>query len=331
MRMKKLFFRFIPAMVAVAVLACAFAVPVSAASSSWYSFNTTMLNLVGSNTAALFYNGDWYDEVDPYEWYGSAGVSYHLYGDCPVGAWTLRIPVSNINISLEAGEIFRFTALYEGVVWWEIGSDPTVRLAFVEQTVENGTTYNHVLTSYSFKPVYKESMDKYVHQFTYEWQVTADCNLNEMYIFVDVTNRELTGVGTGGRIRTYLKNIEIGYGNQDAATAPKYVTPDDGDLGNLEITEKELSDNTADGQEKVDEIMSATSLADTLLSYTAGLMFTSRVMLSAITRIPFLNALIWVAMSLGFVASLLGFAGAIISASERRASREARVKKGGGK
>lgn len=332
MKFKKALKRMAAPVLCVVLLCCTFALPVSAASSGWSGFSTNLMTLMGSETAALFYNDTYYLSVNPYEWYGTAGVSYHMPGTFPSGKWTLRIPINNIDIHLQAGDLFQFNALYEGTIFEGLGSNPSVRLAFIDEVDDNGTLFNEVKFSYEFTPRWNGTMGRYTHDVRVSWTATSDCEINSLYAFVDVTNRVEDGSGTGGRTRFYLKQISIGYGNSSSPEAPSYSAPEGGEkVDELDKVEGELQDNTADGQAEVEEILSQQSLADTLLSYAKGLQFTSQIMLSAIMRIPFLNALIWVAMSLGFVATLLGLMGAIVTASDRRASREARQSKGRGK
>lgn len=233
----------------------------------------------------------------------------------------------NVNIQLDAGEVFQFSALYEGTVYKDLGTQPTITIRFVERIDENGTINNVVLSTIEFTPKWNGTIERYTHTINHKWQATRDCNINMIVVDVTVKDRPSTGSGTGGRTRFYLKQIQMGWGNADAATAPNYSNPDKGDLESLEDKEQELESNTAEGQEEVQEIISPDTLTSTLLSYAKGLQFTSRIMLSAITKIPFLNALIWVSMSLGFVATLFALSASIIAASDRRAGSTARAGK----
>lgn len=320
MKFKKALKRMAAPVLCVVLLCCTFALPVSAASSGWSGFSTNLMTLMGSETAALFYNDTYYLSVNPYEWYGTAGVSYHMPGTFPSGKWTLRIPINNIDLHLQAGDLFQFNALYEGTIFEGLGSNPSVRLAFIDEVDDNGTLFNEVKFSYEFTPRWNGTIGRYTHDVRVSWTATSDCEINSMYAFVDVTNRVEDGSGTGGRTRFYLKQISVGYGNSSSPEAPSYSAPDGGTVEKLEDVENELNEGTSDGMEIGQETISNVGI--NFANFQKGLLLCSRVMTSFMDNVPLLAIVVQISLSLGLIATLVGLAGAIVSAAERRAGRE---------
>lgn len=333
MKIKKILKRIAAPLLCVVLSFCVFAFPVSAASSTWSDYHTTLSGLFPdgfqANNPELdmqieYVTDDNVYTLTPEEVHGDYGIQYRLPVIPDKGDFFLRGRWRGLECEVSQGDTFNMSTWLYG---WS----------------------NKQFFSNGFKVWF------YIYNFDDDGNILEVLKTDELDFPLDVSGNFSADVNTGvtinkkgtiqrieiifkgyrtlaeqGRFRYWLRGgITFGYGNPNAPGAPAYPTPDDGDLGRLESTEQELENNTAEGQQELGNIISSQSLTDTLLSYAAGLQMSSKIMLSAITRIPFLNALIWVAMSLGFVASLLGLAGAIVSAADRRAGRDARRSKGG--
>lgn len=316
----------------VVILCCAFVTPVSAAD-SWHNNHYTYKQLAGDSylqVTQMVAGGTSITEKSP------------LYVVDTGAAWEisniddtifLDFDLSGLGVSLSSGDQFNFSFndavfhFYEATLTEQIAGRITVtpqyyfsreggvgaRVAGASKTYElenRGTVYGQAFV--------------FVNDTV---SVPADCSLSRIGIEIDVDYVSFS-VSVNGRFRALFNNgLYVEYGNPNSPNAPSYSRPDEGDLGALEDKEQELESNTAEGRQEVQEIISPESLTSTLLSYAKGLQFTSRIMLSAITKIPFLNALVWVSMSLGFVATLFALSASIIAASDRRAGATARAGK----
>lgn len=116
-------------------------------------------------------------------------------------------------------------------------------------------------------------------------------------------------------------SVTVNYSQILTPNTPIYPPPDSGDLGNLESAEGQLMDSNTAGLDAANNAF--LSFADNLVSF--GLVFTriSMMLNRFVNGVPLVSVLVWISLSLGLFASLLGLAGAIVGAADRKAGREA--------
>lgn len=111
------------------------------------------------------------------------------------------------------------------------------------------------------------------------------------------------------------------YANGSDPNLPTYNPPDEGDLGNLESTEDELLQGSQVGLSLGANAFN--TLGERLYDFNAFFVRCTNMLTKLSVGIPHLSALVWISMSLGLFASLLGLVGSIVSAADRKAGREA--------
>lgn len=119
--------------------------------------------------------------------------------------------------------------------------------------------------------------------------------------------------------------VTFGYGSPSSPDYPSYVAPDDGNMGALEDTEDQLLQGSEQGLNNATETF--TNFGSTIMQFEQGMVLISQMMTRLTGNIPLVGAIVTISMSLGIFASLLGLAGAIVSAADRKASAEARRSK----
>lgn len=330
MKIKKILKRIAAPVLCVVLLCCMFVVPVSAASATWSEYHATLSGLFPDgfqannpelNMQLEFVTNDKVYSLTPEEVHGDYGIQYQLPVIPDKGDFFLRGRWRGLECDVSQGDTFNISTWLYG---WSN-----------EQYFSNGFKvwfyiYNFDADGNILEVLKTEELDFPLNDagnFSADVNTGVIVNRTGTIQRMEIIFKGYRTLAEQGRFRYWLRGgITFGYGNPSAPGAPSYTKPDGSKVDELESVENELEGNTSAGRDEVNNIVSPQSLASNLLSYVKGLQMTSQIMLSAIVRLPFLNALIYIAMSLGFLATLLGLMGAIITASDRRTARaEARA------
>lgn len=111
------------------------------------------------------------------------------------------------------------------------------------------------------------------------------------------------------------------YANGSDPNLPSYAPPNSGNTGSLDSTESQLQNNASAGLNQTDEIFS--SVSTNINGFATSFLRIARLMTRLGDKVPYLNIVVQLSLALGLFASLLGLAGSIVSAADRKAGREA--------
>lgn len=110
-----------------------------------------------------------------------------------------------------------------------------------------------------------------------------------------------------------------------AGVSPDYPiypsAPGGDDVGNLDSAEQELIQGSQQGLNNAADNFA--SFGDRIRSFSTCFIRIANYLNRIVGNTPYLDLVLWISLSLGIYASLLGLAGAIVSASDRKAGREA--------
>lgn len=120
-----------------------------------------------------------------------------------------------------------------------------------------------------------------------------------------------------------FSTVSFGYGTPGSPDAPTYIPPNDGNMGSLENIESGLIADSQGGFDSANQTF--TDFGTNILQFKEGMVLISNIMTDFVGEVPLVSAVITISLSLGLFASLLGLAGSIVSAADRKASREARA------
>lgn len=146
----------------------------------------------------------------------------------------------------------------------------------------------------------------------YTWQIS--------YIQIDL----LFADTISGSLVLWDHPFKMGYGDPNSPEYPSFAPPSGGAVSDLDAAESSLTAGAQDGIDKAGEAFAGVD--NNLAGYMNGLLLCSKIMGSAIVRMPWLGTVIEISLALGLFASLLGLAAALIGASERRAAAVDRKK-----
>lgn len=117
-------------------------------------------------------------------------------------------------------------------------------------------------------------------------------------------------------------SFTVVYSNGPDPNLPTYTPPDQGGVGDLDNTEGELLDGSQEGMDVATDFFS--DLSGNLSSYATAFVRISEILNRLVGSVPLFGVLVSISLTLGLFTSLLGLAGSIVSAADRRAGREAR-------
>lgn len=124
-----------------------------------------------------------------------------------------------------------------------------------------------------------------------------------------------------GKITFSVSDFTVKFGVGKSPDYPIYPAPDSGNMGSLDSTESQLQDSASAGLNESAELFG--SLSTNLNGFGSSIMRVTRLMISLGDKIPYLKLIVNISLALGLFASLLGLAGSIVSAADRKAGREA--------
>ena len=127
--------------------------------------------------------------------------------------------------------------------------------------------------------------------------------------------------GQGQIITTLQDTYTVHYANGADPNLPTYDEPSSGNVGGLESAEQELIQGSQTGLDTANN--SFLAFGDRIRSFSTCFIRISSYLNKITGKIPYFDLMLWISLSLGIYASLLGLAGAIVSAADRKAGREA--------
>ena len=211
-------------------------------------------------------------------------------------SWVLNIP-----FVLNPGDVFRLSTVLEG---WSNRSVSALSIALC-----NDTSYYLVDT---LTPSGGGGDAWYTFNINIDYSVAHNWQIS--YIQFDF----LFDSTVSGSFTLSDKSFAMGYGDTNSPDYPSFAPPSGGAVSDLGAAESSLTDSAQDGIDKAGEAFAGVD--NNLAGYINGLLLCSKIMGSAIVRMPWLGTVIEISLALGLFASLLGLGAAIIGASNRRAA-----------
>lgn len=315
--MKKFIKRRLPVLMMVLVMVISFSLPAFAASEGWTSavfnsYSTTLTSLVGGNklTGNKSPNGNGMEWILP--------ASYPWHGD--VVDFYVR---ANMSVSLKTGDTFEIEEkLISG---WFGGSENYIISIRYILGYEYSYVNNSGTTMYAVKFLRNGSWQRYEFQGgasyvltlpSEKFDITQDAD--NCFIGIEFKCERYSGVENTFSLNNF--NFHYGYGNPNSAEYAGFNKVNPNSAVNLENAENQLKNDTISGVNKAYNSFSA--FVYNLQPYLKSITVVTSVMNKAMTSMPFVGHLLNISLGIGLFAFVVGLAGSIISAADRKASRE---------
>lgn len=322
--MKKFLKLRLPALMIVFIMIISFSLPAYAASDGWSnavfnSYSNILTNTTNQDkligTTAANGNGMLWTLPAIYPWMGDV-VDFYVR--------------ANMSVSLNTGD--RFQIEEKTISGWFGGEENYIisirYLLGYEFTTENanGTLINGIkfLGHGSWQRYEFQGGASYLLSLpSVSFDITQD--VTNCFVAIQFKCTRDSGVENVFTINNF--NFHYGYGNPNSPEYPGYSKPDTGAADDLDSIENELKDQSTEGFNTANSYFSG--FFDTIQPYSSGLLFVADVMNLSIDTIPFIGHLLGISLALGLFGFILGLAGSIAGAADRRQRRENRRNKDG--
>lgn len=132
---------------------------------------------------------------------------------------------------------------------------------------------------------------------------------------------EVSGSGlypSGQIIGIFSDDFSVHYSDGPDPNLPTYDPPDQGSIGDVDDLESDILDGSQVGLDSVAGQLDSSSLTEAVTDFQWAFVHISRFMTRLSGNIPYLDAVIYISISLGLLATLVALSGAIVTASDRR-------------
>ena len=337
--MKKKMKRFLPVLACFVLLSGLFSVSVSAEDidneisitqkyGRYYSFGTSKQSYSSWNTSSYTTtSGAPIDGVSKTDTFGINSTSYiyqHPYMDYTIKVTDKDNGVlvrKNGSASLEISNFLFHAREYDTVGFWYPNFQ---NLYDISVSYYNGHEW---LMFSDFDVEFTDGTGDYKYNIYYDFIATENIygieicfTYNAVSLFGLPSNKQGFVLNTG-----YMEKVSIDVNDETGfLQAPNYVKPDGGKLEEMEDIEDELGTNAEEGFDAING--NVDNFVSNITGFVAGLQFMSTVMHLLIVRVPFAGSLVYISLGLGMFGLICGLAGAIISANDRKVTRE-KIKK----